>query len=108
MKAAKFNTLDYANALLEAGFTQKQANIQAKALFAVVQEQTLTKQDLKELDVKLSTEIKELERETKHGFERVELKIKESELRLLIRLPAMLTVIIGAFGALFKFALFTH
>ncbi len=97
MKAAKFNTLDYANELVEAGFTQKQANAQAKALFAVVQDQTLNKQDLKNLEI-----------EMKHGFERLDLKIQDSASSLLIRLITTMTVIMSALGALFKFVPFVH
>ena len=47
-----FDTLTYANKLKEAGFTERQAQVQAEALVAVVDSNLATKHDLKELELK--------------------------------------------------------
>lgn len=59
--AATFDTLTYAKKLKAAGFTEQQAEAQADALRAVVDENLATKQDLKELEATLRHEIKHME-----------------------------------------------
>jgi len=73
--AVAFDTLVYARRLRQAGFSEQQAEVQAEALAAVVAETLATKQDLREL-----------------------------EYRLTLRLGAMLTVAVGAVAALVKLA----
>jgi hypothetical protein len=73
--AVAFDTLAYARRLRQAGFSEQQAEVQAEALAAVVSETLATKQDLREL-----------------------------EYRLTLRLGAMLTVAVGAVAALVKLA----
>jgi hypothetical protein len=68
-----FDTLAYARRLKRAGFSDEQAEIQAEALAAVVTETLATKQDLREL-----------------------------EYRLTLRLGGMVTVAIGAVAALVR------
>jgi hypothetical protein len=68
-----FDTLAYARRLRGAGFTDQQAELQAEALAAVVSETLATKQDLREL-----------------------------EYRLTLRLGAMITVAVGSVAALTK------
>ena len=46
MSATTFDTLTYAKMLQEAGFTAQQAEVQAEALRAVVDQNLATKQDL--------------------------------------------------------------
>jgi hypothetical protein len=53
MRSASFDTLTYAKKLQEAGFTPRQAEAQAEALRAVVDENLATKHDLKELEGRL-------------------------------------------------------
>lgn len=69
--AVAFDTLAYARRLRAAGFTEQQAEVQAEALAGVVGETLATKQDLREL-----------------------------EYRLTLRLGAMMTVAVGAVAAL--------
>lgn len=95
----KFNSLDYSNRLRKVGFTEEQANVQATALFSIVEDQLLTKQDIKEL----GGGIKELEVKMNYGFQDTKRDIKESELRLFIRLISAITIIISVVGAVFKF-----
>ena len=71
----KYDSLGYAQELKEAGVPEALANIQAKALFRVIDQQLVTKQDIKELDAKFGYEIKELE-------VKLEVKIKELEVKL--------------------------
>ena len=59
-----FDTLEYSSALRKVGFTEEQANVQAKTLLMVVEGQFLTKRDLKATETQLSYEIKELESKT--------------------------------------------
>jgi len=51
------DTLEYANELKAAGFTDKQAEVQARALARIVDEKLATKQDLKELEANLKADI---------------------------------------------------
>src|SRR5207248_10145207 len=73
--AVAFDTLAYARKLRQAGVPEEQAQVHAEALAAVVTETLATKQDLREL-----------------------------EYRLTLRLGAMLTVSGGAVGALGRLA----
>lgn len=52
--AAVFDTLQYAKRLKEAGFTEQQAEVQAEALAEIVDDKLATKQDLKELEYRLT------------------------------------------------------
>jgi hypothetical protein len=71
--AVAFDTLAYAKRLRNAGCSEQLAEVQAEALAAVVTENIATKQDLREL-----------------------------EYRLTLRLGAMLTVAVGTMAALTK------
>ena len=71
--AVAFDTLAYAKRLRSAGCSEQLAEVQAEALAAVVTENIATKQDLREL-----------------------------EYRLTLRLGAMLTVAAGTMAALAK------
>ena len=73
--AVAFDTLAYSRRLRQAGVPEEQAEVHAEALAAVVTETLATKQDLREL-----------------------------EYRLTLRLGAMITVAIGAVAALVKLA----
>ena len=67
-----------------AGFTEEQAEIQAEALAEIIDERLATKQDLKELETTLKRDMKEL------------------EMRLTIRLGAMMAVSIVIVATLVK------
>ncbi len=89
--AMAFDTLAYAKKLKEAGFTEKQAEVQAEILFEIVDEQLATKQDI----MGLERQIKELEMATKRD-------IKELEMRLTIRLGIMIAASITIVAVLVK------
>ncbi len=63
MAATTFDTLTYAKVLQEAGFTAQQAEAQADALRAVVDQNLATKQDLKEMETRLDHKIELVRRD---------------------------------------------
>ena len=67
----QFDSLTYANKLRKAGVPEQQANLQAEALFTLVEDQLLNKQDLEKVELKLSADIKEV----RADVERVEAKL---------------------------------
>jgi len=85
----KYDSLEYASELRDAGVPEAQAKVQAKALFRVIDQQLVTKQDIKELETKLSYDIKEL------------------ELKLVFRLTKIMVILLGLstsiIGLLIKF-----
>jgi hypothetical protein len=52
-----FNTLAYAKRLIAAGVPSKQAEVQAEALAEIIDERIATKQDLKELESRITASI---------------------------------------------------
>ena len=61
MTAITFDTLTYAKRLRDAGFTEQQAEAQAEALHAVVDENLATKRDVEQLRCELKGEMKQME-----------------------------------------------
>ena len=111
--ALAFDTLAYAKKLKEAGVPQKQSEIHAEALAEIIDERLATKQDLKELEMRLKQDLKELEMRLKQDLKELEMRLKqdildlrgdmkEMEMRLTIRLGAMLTAGIVIVAALVK------
>ncbi len=76
-----FDTLAYAKKLKSAGFTQEQAEIQAEALVEIVEGRLATKEDIRDLRRDL----------------------KELEMRLTIRLGALIASAIIIVAAMVKF-----
>ena len=52
-RITSFNSLAYSNRLTDAGFTPKQAEIQAEMLTKIIEQKIATKRDLKELQFQL-------------------------------------------------------
>lgn len=75
-----FDPLQYMKRLEAVGFTREQAEAQAETFLTIVQEQLVTKQDLKEVEAQLTSHIKELESKTTLEFESIRRDIKESEM----------------------------
>jgi len=48
-----FDTLAYSKRLTEVGFTQKQAEVQAETLAEIIEQNSTTKRNLKELEFRL-------------------------------------------------------
>jgi len=83
-----FDPLQYVKRLEAVGFTRAQAEEQAETFLAIVQEQLVNKQDLKELESKTTLEcesirrdIRELESKTLLEFESIRRDIKELEVK---------------------------
>ena len=107
MAAAPFDTLKLARALRDkAGFSQEHAEAAADALAEVIAEQVATKQDLKDLDAGLRTEMAELRAElaalrtemrSEFAAVRAEMAagFRDVEQRITIRLGGMLVVLAG-------------
>jgi|JI102314A1RNA_FD_contig_123_48954_length_468_multi_4_in_2_out_0_1 hypothetical protein len=55
--ALVFDTLQYAKRLKQAGFTEEQAEVQAEALKELIDDQLITKQDIKILEYKLTIKL---------------------------------------------------
>lgn len=118
----KYDSLEYASELKDVGFTDKQAKVQAKALFKVIDQQLVTKQDIKELEGKLTFDMKELEGRISHDLKELETKLsydikelelktahqmKELESQLVFRLTKTMVILLGLstsiIGLLIKF-----
>ena len=129
--AIALDTLDYARRLREAGFTEQQAEGQARALAAAMTDALATKQDLRELEARLDarfaqvdgrfaqvdaridslerhldTRLVELEKRVEVRFNehdaRFDGRLADLEHRMTLRLGGMLVAAIGAFSALVK------
>ena len=61
MGAITFDTLAYAKKLKAAGVDEKQAEVQAEALAEIIEDKLATKQDLQELELRLSHKIEAIE-----------------------------------------------
>jgi len=72
-----FDTLSYAKKLQAVGFTPEQAEVQAETFLAIVQEQLVSKRDLKELEKEMKFDAGEVKRELKVDIEKVRLEIEE-------------------------------
>lgn len=84
-----FDTLGYAKKLQSAGFTQQQAEVQAQTFLAIVQEQLVSKRDLKELEVKMETKIELVRRDIKELEVKMTRNIKELESETKIKIEAL-------------------
>jgi hypothetical protein len=120
-----FDTPAHVKKLRAAGFSEAQAEAQAEAFAELINEQLATKRDLAELEARLSARIKELDvrrsaqikeldsrlsAQTKEFELRLdsrlkvfELRPKKQELRLVVKLSAVLVAVLAAFAALEKF-----
>lgn len=57
MSEMVFNSLNYAKRLEQAGFTREQAEVQANIMTEIVDEKIATKQDLRELELRLKYDL---------------------------------------------------
>ena len=107
----KFNAFKYVDDLKEAGIPAKQAEAQIKVLATVIESELASKQDIKELDLKIETVKAELKKnietiksELKQDIKTLELKIetvtKGLELRLVKTLGSIMVLGIGTIVAI--------
>ena len=88
-----FDTLSYAKKLQAAGFSQEQAEVQAETFLSIVQEQLVSKRDIKELEAKILLEMKNLETKTETQIELLRRDLK-------IWFGGMLVVAVGVLSAM--------
>jgi flagellar motor switch protein FliM len=88
MRTLAFDTLEFAKKLKAANFPQDQAEALAEAVAGLVEERLATKQDLKELEIRLEARLREMELRLRHD--------------LTLRLGAMLTAAVAIVAALVK------
>ncbi|QLA16684.1 DUF1640 domain-containing protein [Desulfolutivibrio sulfoxidireducens] len=65
MTTTTFDTLAFAKRLMEAGFTERQAEAQVTVLREIVESELATKRDLRELELRLTAEMVKVNAETK-------------------------------------------
>ena len=69
---SKYDSLEYATELKEVGFTEAQAKVQAKALFQIVEQQLVTKQDVQNLEDKLTSNTESSETKINYKIDKLE------------------------------------
>jgi hypothetical protein len=105
MAATTFDTLTYARKLQAAGFTPQQAEAQAEALRAVVEENLATKQDLKELEARLLHSIELVRHDVelvRHDVELVRRDVEITRRDIIIWLGGIVVVATTTLGVLMK------
>ena len=88
MAAIVFDTHAFVKELTRAGMPEEQAEVLARSQAALIDEKLATKQDLKELEANLESDMQELELRLKYD--------------LTLRLGSMMVVAIGVVAALVK------
>jgi len=84
-----FDPLQYMKRLEAVGFTREQAEAQAETFLTIVQEQLITKQDLKEVEAQLAGQMKELELQIKEVESKTTQQIKELESKTLLEFESV-------------------
>ncbi|MGH8507360.1 MAG: hypothetical protein ACREVH_01375 [Gammaproteobacteria bacterium] len=109
MNAIAFDTLKFAKRLKEAGFTEQQAEALADAEAEFIEQNLATKRDIadikrdiKELEVTLGTEIKQLEVRIEQIRSDLARDMKDLEYRMIIKLGTLMVVAVGAIATLVK------
>jgi uncharacterized Rossmann fold enzyme len=88
-----FNTLKYARMLEDVGFSRDQAETSIKILAETMEDKLASKQDLKDLEVKLTNSIAQLDLKVQNS-------LAQSESTLTIRMGTMLAASIAIITAL--------
>ncbi|MGQ9919802.1 MAG: hypothetical protein ACUVRZ_00565 [Desulfobacca sp.] len=99
MKAASFDTLEFAKRLREAEFTEKQAETLAFAEAEVVESRLATKEDLARLQHDLEEKIARLQHDLEERITLTELRLKHD---LTLRLGGMLAAAVAIVAGLVR------
>ena len=83
--AIALDTLAYARRLREAGFTEEQAEGQAQALAAAMTDTLATKQDLRELEVRVDARFSQIDARFEYLEKHLDTRLAEQEKRMEIR-----------------------
>ncbi len=107
------NPIHTLHRLKEAGFTEKQAEIQvemsseiAKKYFEHVESTTVTRRDLKDLELKIDLRFKEVDlrfKELDARLREIDARFKELEIKLTLKIGAITSSVVGFFYILEKF-----
>ena len=95
MATLTFDTHAFVKELTQAGMPEEQAEVLARSQATLIDEKLATKQDLKELELRLKRDIQELKRD----IQEMELRLKHD---MTVRLGSMMVVAIGVVAALVK------
>lgn len=90
-----FHSMNYVRVLEEAGFSREQSETSVGVMMEIMNERLASKQDLKELETRVLTDVQLLRLETQHWIER-------SEARMTIRMGTMLAASIAILTAIQK------
>lgn len=82
MSTIILDTLDFATKLKAGGFTEQQAETQARAIAEIVERQLATKQEIAEHEANIQRDIVESENRLEYRIKEVEYRIKEVETSL--------------------------
>ena len=104
------NPIQTLHRLKEAGFTEKQAEVQVEIAsecfnecFKNIEATIATKRDLKELEISLKKELREIKLRFESKFREIDFKFKELETKLTIKSDTITSAIVGFFYLLEKF-----
>ena len=95
MATLTFDTHAFVKELTRAGMPEEQAEVLARSQATLIDEKLATKQDFKELELRLKRDIQELKRD----MQEMELRLKHD---LTVRLGSMMVVAVGVIVALVK------
>ena len=95
MATLTFDTHAFVKELTQAGMPEEQAEVLARSQATLIDEKLATKQDLKELELRLKRDIQELKRD----MQEIVLRLKHD---LTVRLGSMMVVAVGVIVALVK------
>jgi len=100
--AIALDTLAYAKRLREAGFTEQQAEGQAQALAAAMTDSLATKQDLRELEVRVGARFDAVDAKFEAMDAHFDARLADLERRMTMRLGGMMVTGIGVVSVLVK------
>lgn len=97
------NTLEYADKLINAGVPEAQARAQANLLGEIISDNLATKENIKELDLKIETVRADLKRDIKELETKMEMKIETMGSKLTLHIVGYLAAIMAAFMGIMQF-----
>jgi hypothetical protein len=100
--AFPFDTLAYTRRLREGGFTEEQAEAQAEALAAAMTDTLATKQDLRELELRIDARLAQIDARFMQTESHFDARLADLERRITLRLGGIMVAGIGAVSALVK------
>jgi len=97
-----FDTHAFVKRLTAAGVPEPQAEVHAEALAEIALAQLATKDDLANMEQRQDSRFKELDARLDSRFKEVEARMQAMELRITLRVGAMLAAAVGVIVALVK------